>query len=123
MQGVKPALAIGRVLASLLLSLWLLVGSGFGQLTTFTINSAPDTPRTSADPNWTDYTTYALPSSYMTGATVALHWKDVDTGTDTGGCPVISFTSFDNSLSSLYSQAQSHGKVINFIVMPVQEGH
>ncbi len=90
----------------------------------FTVNSAPDTPTTSSNPNWSNYTTYALTSSdtYMTGTTVALHWNQADTGIRTGGCPVVGFTSFDNSLSTLYQDAANAGKVVNFIVMPVQEG-
>jgi hypothetical protein len=91
------------------------------QLTTFHINSAPDTPISGT--NVTDYDTYALPSSLMTGATISLHWNNIDSGSDsTGDCPSISFTTFDNDISTLVSDAESDGKFINFIVMPVAEG-
>ncbi len=111
-----------RSLTRLFVSILLLATAAFAQLTTFTVNSAPDTPRTSTNANWSDYTTTALPSSYMTGATVALHWIDVDTGTAAGGCPQLNFSTIDSTLSTLYSDAQTNNKFINFIVMPVTEG-
>jgi hypothetical protein len=89
----------------------------FGQLTTYRISSAPDTPVTGQ--NASDYDTYALSSSLMTGATVALHWNKVDIGTS---CPALDFTTFDQSLATIISDGQSSGKFVNFIVMPVQEG-
>ena len=115
-----PLLPLIRRIAGMLLLMLLLSALSFGQLTTYHINSAPDTPITGV--NVTDYDTYALPSALMTGATVDLHWSSVDSGNNTTNCPSIDFSTFDSSLSTLISDGQSSGKFINFIVMPVQEG-
>ena len=116
---VLPAPSLARTTFRSLFAVLFLSVMSFGQLTTFHINSAPDTPVSGQ--NAPDYDTYALPSPLMTGATVDLRWKDVDSGTSSD-CPNISFTSFDNSLSTLITDAQKYGKLINFIVMPVSEG-
>ncbi len=109
---------IRKIPGALLLVLFLSVFS-FAQLTTYHINSAPDTPLSGV--NASPYDTYALPSALMTGATVDLRWNQVDSGTS-GDCPNINFTTFDTSLATIISDGASTGKYINFIVMPVQEG-
>jgi hypothetical protein len=116
-------IACARGIAGSLFLLLLLSSLSLCQLTTYHINSAPDTPLSGA--NQSDYDTYALSTSYpgslMTGATVDLHWNTVDTGTATSGCPNITtanWTAFDNTLTTIINS----GKFVNFIVMPVQEG-
>jgi hypothetical protein len=105
--------------AGLFLGSVLFTSQSFGQLTTYRINSAPDTPLKGT--NVSDYDTYALTSSLMTGATVDLPWTQADSGT-TSNCPNVSFTTYDGSLSTLLTDGHPSGKFTNFIVMPVQEG-
>jgi hypothetical protein len=114
-----PLLPLIRRIAGMLLPMLFLSALSFGQLTTYHINSAPDTPLTGV--NESAYNTYALPSLYMTGATVDLRWNQVDAGT-VGDCPSLNFTTFDTSLATMIADGASSGKYINFIVMPVQEG-
>ncbi len=113
---------LARRITGSLLPLLLLSGLSFGQLTTYTLNSAPDTPVTGS--NTSAYEAYALPSTLMTGSTVDLIWNVIDTGSATSGCPNITsanWTAFDNSLSTFITDGSSTGKFINFIVMPVTE--
>jgi hypothetical protein len=110
---------LARRLTSSLVCLLLCSSIAFSQLANH-INSAPDTPVSGT--NASDYDTYALPSALMTGATVDLHWNSVDTGSATSGCPSISFSTFDSSLSTIITDGSGSGKFINFIVMPVLEG-
>jgi hypothetical protein len=122
LTGRSLLIALANAIACAFLPLLLLSGLSSGQLTTYHINSAPDTPVTGQ--NASDYDTYALPSSLMTGATVNLIWNVVDTGSATSGCPNISsanWTAFDNSLSTIIADGHNSGKFTNFIVMPVKE--
>src|SRR5581483_7873886 len=111
--------ALFRKCVAVLIPGMLFTGISLAQLTTYRINSAPDTPLSGT--NASDYDTYALTSSLMTGATVDLHWISVDTGTS-GDCPNVSFSSYDGTLTTLLSDGHPSGKFTNFIVMPVSEG-
>lgn len=115
-------IATTRNIARTLLPLLMLSALGFAQLP-FHINSAPDTPFP-GQTNFSDYDTYALATgSYMTGATIDMPWKDVDTTSHTATCPDVSFTNYDtNTIGTLVTDAEDGGKLINFIAMPVQEG-
>jgi hypothetical protein len=116
-------IAVGRAFAVSLFLLLILSGLSLGQLTTYHINSAPDTPLSGQ--NQSDYDTWALSTSYpgslMTGATVDLYWNVIDTGSYSSGCPDITtanWNAFDSTLSTIINS----GKIINFLIMPVQEG-
>ncbi len=104
---------------AILFSAMLLSSLCAAQLTTYRINSAPDTPLSGA--NASDYDTYALTSPFMTGATVDLQWIKVDPGTS-GDCPNVSFSTYDGTLTTLLTDGHPSGKLTNFIVMPVAEG-
>jgi hypothetical protein len=88
------------------------------QAPTPTLN-AVSPPTVSTDPNYGDFNSYVIPSPVVNGVTVAIPWNAVDMSTTSA--QDYQFSTWDSQNLTQFENI-TPAKVVNFIVMPAEEG-